>query len=410
MNTPLDHPVMVTESPAGAPVTDIGRIATTDLSTVVFVPTHDRTGKAGIASDVLSALGKRDDVTGKPRNTTGIAEVLPIWLNAHRTRLLVVAACQRTPVEDLLALVEMAQPTATNILFATDHGYATRLYRDLASAAPTLVDWPALPATHSAEAPITPIRTVGGWHKAEPTLPAIEYWAFYATAKRQLRPDEFAPVHDLYCSTMQRLTDWLRTLDTARQNLTVALAHDSIKTLIEEQTTFDKVTVVTRAAQAAYHQHGWFLDIDERELRNGLIRFPPSKTTPDLYDRLRAYYEPTRAGTVALYLGEATPEAIRATTVDDLAQWHNDPRHPIAGRHVPVEAAPFLRAVLLARAVEGAAPDDPAFPGNHRRVLLDLRQAAVDLDLNIGEAVLNETHSIASRRVPTSIVKLERLA
>lgn len=405
----LSEPVMVTEAPAGTPVTVLGRLATPDLATTVFVPHEERRGKSGIATDALSALGKRDDVTGKPRNDTSLAEVLPLWFTAHHTRLLIVAACQQTPVEDLLLLVKMAQATPTSLLLATDHGYGSTLMRDLAPVAPALVEWPDIPDTHPHTHATAARHSVDKWDDREPVLPAVEYWTFYATAKRQLTPSQFAPVHDLYCQTQQRLADWLAELGDAGADLTVDLAHGSIKTLIEEQTTFDMVNVVTRAAQAAYHQHGWFLDIDQRELRNGLIRFPPSKTTPDLYDRLRAYYEPGRAGTVALYLAGATPEAIRATTVDDLAQWRHNPEHCVAGQPVPDEAAPYLRAVLLARAVDGANPEDPAFPGHHRRVLLDLRQAATDLDLNIGEATLNETHSIGSRRVPTSIVKLERL-
>lgn len=404
---------MVTEAPEGVPVTILGRLTDAHLTTALFVASPNTRGKGGIAIDALSALGKRDDVTGKPRHDTGFAEVLPIWFTAHRTRLLIVVASQHAAPADLLELVEMTQATPTSLLFAVDHGYGARLMNDLASTAPTLIDWPQVPDVHPAAA-IETASTSGSagsqkWSNQEPTLPNVEYWTFYATAKRQLSPIEFAPVHDLYIQTADRLTTWLRTLDTAHQDLTVALAHDSIRTLIEEQTTFDKVAVVTRAAQAAYHQHGWFLDIDERELRNGLIRFPPTKTTPDLYDRLRAYYEPTRAGTVALYLAGATPEAIRATTIDDLSQWHHNPEHHIAEVPIPVEAAPYLRAVFLARAVEGSAPDDPAFPGHNRRVLLDLRQAAADLDLNIGEAALNETHSVGSRRVPDTIVKLERL-
>lgn len=410
MTLPLHYPVMVTEAPHDVPVTVLGRLATHDLSIAVFVPTTGRTegGKARVATDALNALGKRDDVTGKPRNDTGVAEVLPLWLTAHRTRLLVVAACQRTPVADLLDLVEMTQATPTSLLFATDHGHAATLHRALAAAAPVMVEWPNLPDTHPAQS-ATGDPATGQWDAAEPVFPAVEYWAFYATAKRLLSPERFQPVHDLYCDTMTRLTEWLTTIDATGAHLSVDLAHGSIKTLIEEQTTFDKVTVVTRAAQAAYHRHGWFLDIDERELRNGLIRFPPSKTTPDLYDRLRAYYEPSRASTVALYLAGATPDAIRATTVDDLAQWHHNPAHLVANQPVPDEAAPYLRASLLARGFDGAQPADPAFPGHERRVLLDLRQAATDLDLNIGEAVLNQTHSIATRRVPTNIVKLESL-
>jgi len=414
---------MVTEAPADTPVTIIGRAATADLSTVVFVPVEGARGKAGIASDALHAMGKRDDVTGKPRHATGIAEMLPLWLNAHRTDTLIAAACQRTPAADLLALVEMTQATGANLVFATDHGYGDTLTRALAAAAPQPVAWDETvanatdnqrwttepPGTATGTDPDPGTVTGGGWKDREPTLPAVEYWTFYATAKRQLTPTEFAPIHDLYRDTLDRLDTWFHTLHDAEADLTVDLAHGSVKTLIEEQTTFDHVTVVTRATQAAYHQRGWFLDIDERELRNGLIRFPPAQTTPDLYDRLRAYYEPSRAGTVALYLAGATPEAIRATTVYDLAQWHHNPHQPVADQTIPGQAAPYLRAALLARAIDGAHPDDPAFPGHRRRILLDLRQAATDLDLNVGEATLNETHSIGNRRVPTSIVKLERL-
>jgi hypothetical protein len=196
----------------------------------------------------------------------------------------------------------------------------------------------------------------------------------------------------------------MRTLQSAKADLTVDLAHESLKDLIEEQTTFDRITVAIRAAQAAYHRNGWFLDVDERELRNGLIRFPTTETTPDLYYRLRAYRDPTRSGTVALYLAGATPQAIREATVDDLAQWHRDPSQCIADVAVPTEAAPYLRAALLAHANDATAPDGAAFPGDIRRVNLDIRQAARELDLNIGDANLHETNSVGSRRVPKTIV------
>lgn len=400
--------VLITQAPSGVPVTVLGRLGSRDLNTVVLVPTPDRGGKHRVASDVLDALGKSSDVTGKTRNATSQAEMVPVWLTAHRTQLLIVAACQRTPVDDLLQYVEMTQPAPTTVLFACDNGFVDTLESGLSPADPVRVPWPDLPTEHPG--PHIEEANQTTWSKQEPTLPAVEYWTFYATAKRQLDPQTFRPVHDLYCDTMLRLATWLDDLRMAGQDLTVDLAHGSIKTLIEEQTTFDRITVVTRAAQAAYHQAGWFLDIDERELRNGLIRFPPSKTTPDLYARLRAYIEPTRAATVALYLAGATPEAIRDTTVDDLTQWHLDPAHHVAGQPVPHEAAPFLRAALYARALDATNPNGQAFPGNTRRVNLDIRQAATDLDLNIGDANLHETSTIGSRRIPTTIVTLEYIA
>lgn len=404
------HPVMITEAPQGVPATVLGRLATRDLSSAVYVPSPERRHEAGVATEALEALGKRSDVNGKPRHASTESELLSLWLTAHRTRHLIAVACQRTPSSDLLALIKMTQVTPTGLLLACDHGFADDLLYSLRSEAPVRMPWPDLHSTSDREITTrTDDKTSHkhGWQPNEPMLPAVEYWTFYATAKRQLSPEQFAPIHDLYVETMTRIASWLDDLNRAGADLTVALAHDSIKTLIEEQSTFDRVAVVTRAAQAAYHRAGWFLDIDERELRNGLVRFPPSKATPDLYDRLRAYREPARAATVALYLAEATPEAIRAVSVDDLANWSHDSAHSVAGTTIPDEAAPYLRAALYARANDGAKPGDPAFPGGERRVKLDLRQAATDLDLNIGDANLNETSTIGSRRVPATIVKLE---
>lgn len=269
-------------------------------------------------------------------------------------------------------------------------------------------DWPTLTSQHTTpEAGSTEAST---WNPhAREILPNVEYWTFYATARRQMPPDQFAPIHDLYVDTMHRIKTWLDEHTDTLAPVTVAGAHTVIKTLLEEQPTFDQVTVVVRAAQAAFHNAGWLLTVDERELRNGLVRHQPTNTLPHLFERLRAYHEPSRAATVALYLANATPAAIRATTIDDLAQWRHNPDQPVADITVPDEAAPFLRAALLARAADGDPPNNPAFVGNHRRVGLDIRQAARDLDLNIGDANLNETSTITSRRIPPTIVKLEAL-
>ena len=402
--------VMVTEAPAGVPATVLGRLTSPDLHTVAYVPSPERRKKAGVAADALEALGKDNDVRGKSRHSSEEAELLTLWLTAHRTRILIPVACQRVHRADLLDLVDMAQATPTSLLFAADHGFAVQLATALGPAAPTIVPWP----THAPELTSTAGRATGqddvNWQHVEPVLPAVEYWTFYAAAKRQLATEAFKPVHDLYCESLERVTAWLEELRVRNADLSVGLAHGCLKALVEEQATFDDVTVVVRAAQAAFHQAGWFLDVDERELRSGLIRFNPANSSPSLYRRLRAYREPARAATVALYLAGATPVDIRDVTVDDLAQWHHNNNRPVAGRPVPDPATPYLRAALLARANDGAEPTSPAFPGDERRVNLDIRQASRDLDLNIGDANLNETSTINARRVPANVVKLERLS
>lgn len=405
------HVVMVTEAPGGVPATVLGRIATDDLHTVAYVPSPERRTKGGVATDALEAMGKDNDMHGKSRHPQEESELLQVWLTAHRTRILIPVACQRTPVENLLQLVDLTQTSPTALLFAVDHGFADQMMDDLASVAAVRVPWPT-PSTEAASSQ-PGIGTADGapvdWHGTDPVLPTVEYWTFYATAKRQLTPESFAPVHDLYCETLTRINKWLAGLGAHGTSPDVTLAYGCLKTLIEEQATFDGITVVIRAAQAAFHRAGWFLNVDERELRNGLIRFNPTASNHDLFRRLRAYRDPSRAATVALYLAGATPAAIRDVTVDDLAQWHRNDQQQVAGVTVPEAANPYLRANLLVRANDANTPNDRAFVGEKRRVNLDIRQAARDLDLNIGDANLHETSTINARRVPQNILKMESL-
>jgi hypothetical protein len=205
--------VMITEAPAGVPATVLGRLHTLDLSTVVYSPSPERRNKAGVAFETLQALGKRTDVNGKSRQSTTETELLSLWLTAHRTELLIAVACQRTPVPDMLDLIEMTQIAPTSILFATDHGFADQLEPDLAPATPVRVSWPQLPPIPD---PTDESRNLSEWDaEAEPVLPLVEYWTFYATAKRQMTSAQFTPVHDLYCNTLNRLTAWLSNLTTA---------------------------------------------------------------------------------------------------------------------------------------------------------------------------------------------------
>lgn len=404
------HVVMVTEAPFGVPATVLGRLATSDLHTVTYVPSPGRLAKGGVATDALEALGKDNDMRGKSRHPHEESELLQVWLTAHRTRYLIPVACQRTPRENLLHLVDLTKTSPTSLLFAVDHGFGDQLMTALAAVAPTLVDWPTPRSGSSASGHDTATDNASAhWYDTEPVLPVIEYWTFYATAKRQLTPQSFAPVHSLYCDTLSRTNHWLNDLALDGAEPDITLAYGCLKTLIQEQSTFDNVTVVIRAAQAAFHRAGWFLNVDERELRNGLIRFNPTASSPVLYNRLRAYRDPSRAATVALYLAGATPAAIRDVSLDDLAHWHQNSQHQVAGIHVPEAASPYLRANLLARANDAHKPDRQAFLGGERRVNLDIRQAARDLDLNIGDANLNETSTINARRVPKNMIKMEAL-
>lgn len=405
-------PVTIIEAPPKVPGITIARLRTRDLSTAVCAPAPGNGRKIGPATEVLEALGKRRHVTGRPRGRTEVAELVPIWLTAHRVRRLYAVPNPDLGEQGLNYLAEMLQLSPTRLLFVCDHGHGDELARQLRAHAPQRSSWPEdprltttdpLPAYASIEPPEQ-------WSATSTRLPTEEYWTFYATARRVLTPSQFAPIERLYRTTYRRVAEWLGELGNDAEHLTVDSAFDCLRTLIEEQLTADDVIVVTRAAQAAHHCAGWLLNVDERELRNGLIRFPPSKATDQTYEVLRAIFDPARAATVALYLAGATATAIQATRVDDLAQWHRETTRPVANITPPVAAAPYLRAALMNAAVEGFRPTDAAFPGDRRRVLRDIRQAANDLGLNIGDANLDKNAPIGTRRVPRRVIKLERLA
>lgn len=410
-----DAPVVVMQAPANVPPVVLAELATDDLHTAMYAPSPGKNGKAVLSGDILEALGKRHDVTGRPRNSTAQAELVPLWLAAHQTRRLIVAPTQRVHPDDLLDLVDLTQATATQVVLGCDHGFGDTVLHAVRSADPVQIAWPThlpdpLDCTPGTSPGVAPGNQVGKAHRwgAPTTIPTVEYWTFYATARRLLTPEQFASVHNLYTSVHARLTRWLHDIDHAN-NLTADLAHDSLKTLVEEQDSIDAVTTAIRATQAAYHHAGWYLAVDERELRNGLVRFPRANTDPTTYDLLRGYYEPLRAATVALYLAGATCTQIRNTTIGDLAAWHADHNQLVAGITVHERAHPYLRAALLARTLEGPTHNDPAFPGAQRRVRLDIRQAATDLGIHIGDSNLDETTPIGARRVPRRVIKLERL-
>ncbi len=397
--------VAVTEAPEGVPATAMGRFATDDLHTVTYSPGPVRRREAGVAMDLLEALGKSRNVTGKSRHATTESELATLWLNAHGTRVLIATACQHAPAPDLLALTEMCAATPTAVVFAVDHGYGPDLLEALRPVAPQQVPWPDLPEASGDDTDSEPPS--GGVTVAP--LPPVEYWTFYATAKRLLTDDRFAHVHDLYCDAHARVTGWLYDVQAAGRDVTVDRALAVFRTLAEEHTDTDEITVVTRAAQAAFHNAGWVATVDDRELRAATVRHIGTPNQPGILRRLRAYREPARAATVALYLSGATPAAIQAVTVDDLAQWAHQPDLPVATVAVPSEASPYLRGALLARAHDGADPSDPAFPGSERRVGLNIKQAATDLGLSIGNSRLSATSTVNQKRLPRNLVKLERI-
>ncbi|MGY1632943.1 hypothetical protein ACI784_14670 [Geodermatophilus sp. SYSU D01186] len=400
----MSAPVLVTEAPADVPATAIGRLAKTDLSTVVM-PLGSPSTAPGIASEVLRALGKNLDANGKARHGLDDVSLVPTWLTAHRTQTLIAAAPQHATVDNLLDLASMCAASPTTVVLAVDHGYGTRLVADLRSVLPAVMPWPSITEADQVPTTVDP----NAWNPAAPSvLPDADFLTFYATARRTVSPERFASVDALYRDALSRTLEWIE--QSGVEDLTEEGTRSAMAALIDEQVTFDEVTTAMAAAQVAFFRSGWFLKIDPRELRSGLLRFPSARIDAATWRRLRAYRDPARAATTALYLAGARPQDIRELTMADLAAWHHDRNRPVAGVTIPEEAEPYLLAHTLSRATFGPSATDPAFVGNDRRVLLDLRHAQTDLGLNLGDAPLADGTTHGSRRVNSRVFGLERIS
>lgn len=409
----MSAPTLVTQAPSDVPATSIGRQGRIDLSTVVTTLPESRQTPGGTAATVLAALGVQHEANGKARHDYDNTILLPIWLAAHRVQRLIVASPQHVPVASLLALADMCSNTPTSLVLACDNGYAPTMLQQLEPIAPNEIDWvaantPLTPPTTSTQAGQDHLASDASWRPDEPRrLPDNEFLTFYAVCERLLDNETFAQVDILYRDTLGRILTWL---DNIGDGLTVDAAIDVMTELLNEQGTLDDVAVITNAVQAGFFRHGWIFNIDHREMRNALLRHPGPKVTYQTWRRLRAYRDPARSATTALFLAGLTPDAIPDLTVTDLAAWHANPAAPLAGTVIPEQAGPYLRAQLLARTIAGGHPADPLFLGTAKRVLLDLHDAQDDLGINLGDSKILADEPFGNRRTLRHAYQLERIS
>jgi len=402
----MSAPVIITEAPAEVPATRVGSLAdSNDLTRIAFVPGTTNRTKAGVAADVLSALGKSPDVNGKARHGYDDVSLVPIWLTAHRTTDVYAIAPQHTPSTYLGDLATMLAASPATLTLACDHGYAENLVADLAPLNPTVVPWPDLPS----DWPSTENEDSGHvWDpSAREVVPDVEFLTFRATAQDLLPSAAFRAVEALFGDVLDRTLLWLTQVGP--ENVTEAATRAALTELLAEQVTFDEINIAVKAAQTAFFHHGWYLTVDQRELRAGMLRFPSHVVSTASWRSIRAYRDTARAATVACYLSGHSPQQIRDLTVADLAAWHADPATPLRDAPIHPEAAPYLRAHLFARISDSPTSTDPAFVGADRRVLMDLRQAGDDLGLNLGEANLAPADRHGQRRVGSRVFRLARL-
>jgi hypothetical protein len=332
---------------------------------VALAPQRGLTARDGL-QHVLFALGKDPHVTGASFKDAGNLDVHAAWLLARNTREIIVrdandvtAALQRT-------LVELAVGVGARIwLIAHEHREdeldpiaelwcATRIDLD------TFDTWwarPDGPPPRARRAVPRPVRC---------DLPASAALTFRADCRRQLSPERFAEVDDLYVAELLGAREhFANRIEDGK-----ALPHEAIlaqvRNRVREQREPWQVLTCARAVEAAALPFGFDVDIDHLQLINAAERNPRrGRLGPTEHAALDAYSRPTWPAAAALAACEVALDDICDLTVGDISDDGSTVTDGDQTVAVPETLRPYLVVLKLARTFDGATDDDPAFITRH---------------------------------------------
>jgi hypothetical protein len=331
--------------PATHPLT-LRHLQDRDLNAVFAHASVADTSFPRAARTLLKAMGKDDSVTGMRMHASDSVHVAPLWLIAHRTRLVVVASAQMWQAKVLTDFLRLMSATPASVLLLVDHGHAKTVADACVGYAPTAIAWDAV-AAHAPEAPCSESLP-------DPRpVPKTDWMTFRADCRAEMDAAAFEAIDARYRSAFQAA----RTAIAEHQDLDDATVADLLKGLIRNSRDVGEATAAFRATQAAFFEAGYNLRIDV----DRLIAILAHSRQPNYSDRdwcaLRAYRDPARPAVCALYGSHAPVKAIAefsvATAKMILAEGHLD------GRPLHPEARTFIAAQILRRQLEGAADGDP---------------------------------------------------
>jgi hypothetical protein len=343
-------------APTPASTVMVSRLHDLGNRVIVVYPTPGR-GAAGIARDVLQALGKhfRDRTARAPLRLQALAA---IWLCAELTRELVIAGADRRSAADWRLLRELCGETHTRLTLVVEG----RPSRDQIAALGD--DFRALTLSELVDElpPPMPPDTWGIFdesgspddRRGYPPVPDVDF-AFFPSACIDLLPE-----HDAFWvmraferarhATMLWLE--LRRAIEDRHGPSPRHAHAFLDTLVAPCVTIDGAITVLRGAQAAFLLDGTLLKIDpdtfaaDHEAHGGA---PATNKTAAL---LRSYPEPHLAAVGALASAtRANAEQIAGLTLASVAR--ADATFA-SGHRITPPFRSLLAAQTLARRAAGA--------------------------------------------------------
>jgi len=391
-----------------AAIRDLGRLHDPAGGVVVVRPTPGR-GDAGIARDILRALGKRFDIAGTPRSATRLLEPTRLWLAAEQTRCLIITRAHLLATADWTTLLALTKSDSTlNELWLVIHEPALRPQHRAALRRVRFDEIAQLPTHPRAPRP-RPRPTAD--EKPHPPVPRADFLAFFARCAELLDRDDLQRVADTYRQGQRATENWLKR----RQRTSAAELRAFIGHLIEGDSNIDSALSILRGAQARLFVAGLLLHIDADRFTAWHDETPRIHLSAPVSALLRAFTSTQHAALAALAaLTRWPPERLATINIADLDADASELR---GGHPVPDHAQALVRAQQIARAAQGAMHDAPLFTAHNgvSRASTQLLTAHLDgvaartgLQFVSGKGMLMPTDDIALWANVTALTDVRR--
>lgn len=334
-------------SPETHPLT-LGTLHHNDLSVVFAYASAADSTLAHAARNLLRSMGKDDSVTGMRMHASDSVHIAPIWLIAHRTRLVVVASAQIWPANVMTEFLRLVLATPASVLLVADHGRSHEVAKTCIGYTPVAKPWSEVAEaaqTANASAPTPP--------PAEQPVPRSDWLTYRADCREQLDDHQFADLDAHYLASLRAAQTALHATAQVDDHTVASILRAATQT----SATVNEAITAFRATQAAFFDAGINLRIDPDRLIALLANSRRPAYTETDWLSLRAYRDPVRPAICTLYGYHLNVDQIATFRVGHAraalaeGRLNNQPLH----EHARI----YLAAQTLRRALEDADEAEP---------------------------------------------------
>jgi hypothetical protein len=333
--------------------------------TVDITPGTRRTYQ--LANDILTALGKRFDISGAAQTSHEAWFRACAWIVGERVQELIVCRAHLLDRFRWERLVELAAIARARLWLVVHRPSLSRAQREAAR------DW-GMRAVGFAQfrrlwrpsREVDPGRRVA--ERVDPAVPDEEFPTFLAKSRRMLMPDAFGWVGQIHAQALDQTTAWFEKIARSGHGALseVAIA-DFLYSLLVDARGLSEMLVRARAAQSAAFNQGWLIKVNQAALAGAYFAAPLSKLDGDACSALRMYGHPRYAAAAAISLASREPpSSLVQLNLADIETDGSDVRFSERIVPIPEAARGVTRAQLAYRLAEAAGPDDPLFVSEKR--------------------------------------------